>query len=138
MQTDPQTRPDETIDLGAIAAVVTGGSRGIGRAIALALAARGARVAITGRSEQDLQAAAAEGSGRIHPVRADVSQPDQAASAIDTAARAFGGFDVLVNNAGVGRFGNAVDMSVEHWQDVINTNLSGVFYCTRAAIPHLR
>jgi NAD(P)-dependent dehydrogenase (short-subunit alcohol dehydrogenase family) len=96
-------------------------------------------VAITGRNETDLKAAAAAAApGAIHPLRADVSQPDQAASAIDRATRELGGLDVLINNAGVGRFANTSDMAIEQWQDVINTNLSGVFYCTRAALPHLR
>jgi 3-oxoacyl-[acyl-carrier protein] reductase len=132
MDSAPQTTPP---DLSALAAVVTGGSRGIGRAIAGALAARGARVAITGRSDDDLRAAS---GGTIHPVRADVSRPDEAASAIDSAAQKFGGLDLLVNNAGVGWFANAADMTIDAWQEIIGTNLSGVFYCSRAAIPHLR
>jgi NAD(P)-dependent dehydrogenase (short-subunit alcohol dehydrogenase family) len=57
---------------------------------------------------------------------------------VDQAAAAFGGLDVLVNNAGVGMFGNVADFSVEDWDRLVATNLSGVFYCTRAAIPHLR
>jgi NAD(P)-dependent dehydrogenase (short-subunit alcohol dehydrogenase family) len=138
MPTDPQTSQDGVRDLNGLTAVVTGGSRGIGRAIAVAMAGSGARVVITGRSEKDLEEAAAAVPGAIRPVRADVSQPDQAASAIDRAARELGGLDVLINNAGVGRFANTSEMAIEQWQDVINTNLSGVFYCTRAALPHLR
>jgi NAD(P)-dependent dehydrogenase (short-subunit alcohol dehydrogenase family) len=137
MQTDPRTAAAAR-DLTGLAVLVTGGSRGIGRAIADALAARGARVAITGRGERDLQAAASASAGALHPIRADVSIPGDAAAAVDRAAQALGGLDVLVNNAGVGRFANAADMSVDDWQDVIGTNLSGVFYCCRAAIPHLR
>jgi NAD(P)-dependent dehydrogenase (short-subunit alcohol dehydrogenase family) len=117
--------------------VVTGGSKGIGRAIAEALAAAGARVVITGRNGSDLQAAERAVEG-LYAVRADVSQPDQAESAIDEAARKFGGLDILVNNAGVGRFANTADMPIDQWQEVIGTNLSGVFYCSRAAVPHLR
>ena len=132
METAPQT---ETTDLNAIAALVTGGSRGIGRAIAVALAARGAQVVITGRSDEALHAASGE---RIHPVRADVSRPEQAAAAIDSAAEKLGGLDLLVNNAGVGWFANVADMTTESWQEIIETNLSGVFYCSRAVIPHLR
>jgi len=132
MDTAPQTAPP---DLSALAAVITGGSRGIGRAIAGALASHGAHVAITGRSDDDLRAAS---GGTIHPVRADVSRPDQAAAAIDSAAQKFGGLDLLVNNAGVGWFASTADMTVDSWQEIIGTNLSGVFYCSRAAIPHLR
>jgi len=137
MDTAPQTRiaqPDAP-DLSALAAVITGGSRGIGRAIAAALAGRGARVAITGRREDDLRDA---GGGNIHPVRADVSRPDEAAAAIESAAQTLGGLDLLVNNAGVGWFANVAEMTTESWQELIGTNLSGVFYCSRAAIPHLR
>ena len=128
----PQTTGD---DLGTLAAVVTGGSRGIGRAIAAALAARGAQVAITGRTEDDLRAAS---GGGIHPVRADVGRPEQAAAAIDAAVLKLGGLDLLVNNAGVGWFGNVADMTTDQWQEIIGTNLSAAFYCSRAAIPHLR
>jgi NAD(P)-dependent dehydrogenase (short-subunit alcohol dehydrogenase family) len=67
-----------------------------------------------------------------------VRSPEQAAGAIDAAVGRFGGLDVLVNNAGIGAFVNVADMSIEHWQQVIETNLSGVFYCSHAAIPHLR
>ena len=125
-------------DLVSLVAVVTGGSRGIGHAIAKTLAARGARVVITGRNERHLDAAARELPETIHAVRADVSKPDEAARAIERAVQTFGGLDVLVNNAGVGVFANVADMTIEQWHQVIDTNLSGVFYCTHAALPHLR
>jgi NAD(P)-dependent dehydrogenase (short-subunit alcohol dehydrogenase family) len=133
----------QRFELASAVAVVTGGSRGIGFAVASALASAGARVAITGRNRQQLQDAArrieqsATGS-TVHTVAADVGSPEDAARAIDTAASAFGGLDVLVNNAGVGRFVDVADMSAEQWQETIATNLSGVFYCCRAAIPHLK
>jgi NAD(P)-dependent dehydrogenase (short-subunit alcohol dehydrogenase family) len=113
-------------------AVVTGGSKGIGAAIARALAEAGASVVSTSRS----------GSGTSTPsiaqVRADVRVPDEAARAIEDAVSRFGGLDILVNNAGVGLFANVAEMSVDEWQQVIETNLNGVFYCCRAAIPHMR
>jgi 3-oxoacyl-[acyl-carrier protein] reductase len=119
-------------------AVVTGGSRGIGLAIARAFVSRGARVVITGRDQKHLDEAAASAPEAMHAVRADVGKPEEALRAIDAAVQRFGGLDVLVNNAGVGRFANAVDMTVAQWQQTIDTNLSGVFYCCHAAIPHLR
>lgn len=122
-------------------ALVTGGSRGIGFAIATALAEAGACVAITGRDQAQLDTAAAE-LGRYGPtvlaLRGDVGRPDEARRAVADAAEALNGLDILVNNAGVGLFANVADMSVEQWQQVIDTNLSGVFYCCSAAIPHLR
>ena len=113
-------------------ALVTGGSRGIGAAIAQALAAAGASVVSTSRS----------GGGRtasnLVQLEADVRRPEDADRAVQETVRAFGGLDILVNNAGVGAFVNVADMTVEQWQQVIDTNLSGVFYCCRAAIPELR
>ena len=119
-------------------AVVTGGSRGIGLAIVKALSARGARVVLTGRDQKQLDAARSISPDSVLPVRADVTNPQDASRAIDAAVQAFGGLDVLVNNAGVGQFAPVADMSIEQWREVIDTNLSGVFYCSRAAIPHLR
>jgi NAD(P)-dependent dehydrogenase (short-subunit alcohol dehydrogenase family) len=127
--------------------IVTGGSKGIGLAIAQALLARGGQVAIGARSEADLRAAtrtlAGDGANpaipeRLLTVRADVRDPADAVKLVDETTRRFGGVDVLVNNAGVGRFANVADMSVEAWRDVIDTNLSGVFYCTRAVLPAMR
>jgi NAD(P)-dependent dehydrogenase (short-subunit alcohol dehydrogenase family) len=118
---------------------VTGGSRGIGLSIAAALVERGARVVITGRDQKHLDEAAAQFSkDALRAVRADVGKADEAGRAIDAAVEHFGGLDVLVNNAGVGHFAHVADMSAGDWQEVIDTNLSGVFYCSAAAIPHLK
>lgn len=123
-------------------AIVTGGSRGIGFAIAGALIGAGASVVITGRDQAHLDGARGAlgqpASSRIRTVRADVQSPEQSARGMAEAVEAFGGLDILVNNAGVGIFGNVADMPLEQWQQVIGTNLSGVFYCCHAAIPHLR
>ena len=118
-------------DLTGKVALVTGGSKGIGLAIAQALADAGASVISTSRS-------GGESTGKIRQVRADVRKYDDAASAVNEAVKAFGGLDILINNAGVGVFANVADMSVEQWHQVIETNLNGVFYCCHAAIPHLR
>ena len=120
-------------------AVVTGGSRGIGLAIAAAFLERGARVAIAGRDQKSLDAAVSRFStDALLPVQADVGNPDDARRLIDAAVERFGGLDVLVNNAGVGHFANVADMSTGDWRKVIDTNLSGVFYCCAAALPHLK
>ena len=132
------------MDLRGRVAVVTGGSRGIGLAIAEALAEGGCRVVITGRDQQQLEAAtrglekSAAEPGSVHAVRADVRNAREAAGAVDTAVRRFGALDVLVNNAGVGLFVDVSAMAVADWDQVIETNLSGVFYCCHAALPHLR
>jgi 3-oxoacyl-[acyl-carrier protein] reductase len=124
------------------AALVTGGSRGIGLAIAGACLSRGASVVITGRDDAHLAAATKElakhWGERVHGVRADVRDPDDAAKAIEACAKRFNGLDILINNAGVGVFAPVADMDVRQWHDVIETNLSGVFFCCHAAIPHMR
>ncbi len=123
--------------------VVTGGSRGIGLAIARTLLERGAQVAITATSDATLRAGAAElekvsAAGAVLPIRADVRRREQVEQAIEDAARHFGGLDALVNNAGIGVFRPVADMTDEEWHRVIDTNLTGVFYCCRAVLPHLR
>jgi NAD(P)-dependent dehydrogenase (short-subunit alcohol dehydrogenase family) len=130
------------IDLTGKVAVVTGGSRGIGFAIARRLRKQGAAVVIAGTREQSVSRAVRElqgagGDSDVLGVRADVQYAD-VENLIETSVRKFGGVDVLVNNAGVGLWCAVADMSVEQWQRVIETNLTGVFYCCRAALPHLR
>jgi NADP-dependent 3-hydroxy acid dehydrogenase YdfG len=124
--------------LDRIVALVTGGSKGIGFAIARALVSAGASVAITGRDRKDLDRAQGELGPRAVAVAADVRQPTEVQAAVREPVDRFGGLDVLVNNAGVGLFKNAADMSLAEWQTVIDTNLTGVFYYCHAAIPHLR
>ena len=112
-------------------ALVTGGTRGIGAAIVEALASAGASVVSTSRS-------GGASSGSIRTIAADVRKPESAAAAVEECVSAFGGLDILINNAGVGLFSSVADMSIEEWHDVIDTNLNGVFYCCHAAIPQMR
>ena len=121
-------------------AIVTGGSKGIGFAIAHALLERGMSVTITARHDADLRRAAEKlGAGdRLLTLTADVRDEAAARRIVDDTVKRFGGLHVLVNNAGVGKFANVADMTPEAWRDVIDTNLTGVFYCTHAALPALR
>jgi 3-oxoacyl-[acyl-carrier protein] reductase len=123
-------------------ALVTGGSRGIGRAIARALVAEGAKVVITGRSEAHLSAACRDiesaGPGKVESVPADVRIYADMERAVGAAVTRFGGLDMLINNAGVGVFADVAEMTPEQWSDVIDTNLTGVYNACHAAIPLLR
>ena len=117
-------------------AVVTGSSRGIGRAIALRLAKAGVRIVVNYRSSQAAASEVVEqiraGGGEAIHVQADVSQVDQAQALIDAAKNAFGRVDILVNNAGTTRDTLIMRMSEEDWDVVIDTNLKGTFNCIKA------
>jgi 3-oxoacyl-[acyl-carrier protein] reductase len=121
--------------------IVTGGSRGIGLAIASAFAQSGYHVAITGRDARALAAAEKQlltHGGNVLASRTDVRDYAAVESFVDAVVKKFGGIDVLVNNAGVGAFAPVDEMSLEDWHRVIDTNLNAVFYCTKLALPHLR
>jgi 3-oxoacyl-[acyl-carrier protein] reductase len=124
------------IDLTGKTALVTGGSRGIGRAIALRLATQGADVAFTYRGNAAAAAdttAAIEGLGRkALAIQADASQPDTAETVVKTTLDAFGKVDILVNNAGVTRDDLIMRMSPEDWRLVLETNLFGAFWMIKA------
>jgi NAD(P)-dependent dehydrogenase (short-subunit alcohol dehydrogenase family) len=120
-------------------AVVTGGSRGIGRAVAQRLLGAGAAVVITGTKQENLDAAIETmPGGKAIAVRADVRKYADIDAALTRAVSTFGGLDILVNNAGVGVFKPVAETTVEDWHTVIDTNLSGVFYGCHAALPHLK
>lgn len=122
-------------------AVVTGSSKGIGYAIAAALAAADANVVVSARHAGEVRTAARKldeaGAGRVIGVPCDMRSYDDVRKLI-AATDELGGLDVLVNNAGVGGFAPTDEISVEQWETIIGTNLTGVFYACREAIPRLR
>jgi 3-oxoacyl-[acyl-carrier protein] reductase len=114
---------------------VTGASRGIGRASAEALADEGVRVAIGYREDKDGAAAASALCPGSIVVRIDVTSPESVAEAFDEIEKAMGPVEVLVNNAGLRRDGLLMRMKERDWDDVIATNLTGAFRCTKRALP---
>ncbi len=123
-------------------AVVTGGGRGIGRACAIELAREGASVIVNYVSNADAAEATRdvihEFGGTVVLVKANVADADEAGDVVETAVEELGKIDILVNNAGVNRDRTIARLSVEEWDEVIQTDLSSMFYCTRAAVPHMR
>ena len=118
--------------------VVTGGNRGIGRGIARALVAEGATVALTARRREEADEAARELGGHTRGFVCDVRREEQVERLFAQVESDLGGTDVLVNNAGIGVFGPLAEMKTEDWRAVIETNVNGIFYCCRAAIPQMR
>jgi NAD(P)-dependent dehydrogenase (short-subunit alcohol dehydrogenase family) len=122
-------------------ALVTGGSRGIGRAIALRLAAMGAAVAICGRDSNPLNEASRELSrsgGRVFSKVADVTRSGDIDDLVAETEAALGAISILVNNAGIGVFGPAHEKTEADWDRVLNTNLKSVFLVSRAVIPSMK
>ncbi len=117
--------------------LVTGSTRGIGRAVAGLFAGEGARVAVTGRSRDTAEAVARElGAGALG-IGLDVADPGNVASSVDRVLEAWGRVDVLVNNAGITRDTLALRMKLDDWQAVISTNLTGAFLCAKACLRHM-
>jgi NAD(P)-dependent dehydrogenase (short-subunit alcohol dehydrogenase family) len=124
-----------------MSAIVTGGTRGIGLAIARALLTDGRSVTITGRHRSGVDEAVRQlgvSSDRLAGEAVDVRDREAVDRLVEGAVRRFGRLDVLINNAGVGAFADAAAMTDDQWATVIGTNLTGVFYCTRAAIAAMR
>ncbi len=129
------------MDLIGKSAVVTGGTKGIGYAIAEALLKSGAKVLICGRTKPDVQSAAEKLSahGEVEAASCDVRNEDQVRMLLEYCAASFGGVDILINNAGMGYFGKTVEeMTGEEFRQTLETNLFGVFYACHHAIPHLK
>ena len=121
-------------------AIVTGGNRGIGRAIAEALLREGAMVTICGRTHSSVERTVNElgGPPKVFGRAADVSDADAVADLFKFADENMGGLNILVNNAGIGIFRQVGELTLEDWRATLDINLTGVFYCCREAIPRLR
>lgn len=121
-------------------AIITGGGRGLGRATALAFAKEGIDVAITGRNEAVLKATTKEleilGIHAIYEVF-DIANYAAVKTGIKNIIDTFGSVDILVNNAGIAAFGSVNEMDVEHWSQIIQTNLMGMYYVTKEVLPYL-
>lgn len=122
-------------------ALVTGGGRGLGKAVAVALANEGVNVGITGRNEESLKTTVAEleklGVKAAYSVF-DVEEMAQVEQGVASIASHLGSIDILINNAGVGDFGSFEEMPVETWEKVMKVNLFGVYYVAKAVLPYLK
>lgn len=123
-------------------ALITGGTKGIGRGVAEALLELGMNVAITSRTLTAAEKAAEElnkkGKGKALGVKADVRSMESQVQAVDAVIKEFGQLDVLVANAGLGHFASIDELTVDQWQETIETNLTGVFYSVKASLNELK
>lgn len=124
------------------AAIVTGGTKGIGRAIAEALAREGVNLCISARKADEVEQVVSElsdtGEGEVIGAVCDVREYDEVKALIEHSVTEFGGVDILINNAGIGIFGKVEDLSPDEFRAVLETNLFGVFYCCHEAIPEMK
>lgn len=121
-------------------ALVTGAGKGIGKAIAIALAKEGVHVGLVARTENDLQQAASEINAlgvKSIIATADISNINAVNWAVEKVEAALGPIDILINNAGTGTFGKFLDLSPEVWEQQVKVNLFGVYYTTRAVLPQM-
>ena len=121
-------------------AFVTGGARGIGKATAIALAKEGVNVGLLARTEATLKEVATEIEGlgvKVAYAAADVSSKEQVEAAIEALTKELGTADILINSAGIATFGTVSEMDPEEWKQIIDTNLMGTYYVTRAVLPQL-
>jgi len=121
-------------------ALITGAGKGIGKALAIAFAKEGISVALLSRTTTDLEEVAEQVRAfgvEALVVKADVSNLNSVNKAADKVLKSFGTIDILVNNAGIGKFGNFMDLEPSAWEQVININLMGAYYITRAFLPQM-
>lgn len=133
---------DVTQSIDGQAAIVTGASAGIGEATAHALAREGADIVLAARRRERLEGIAdrlrTEHGAETLVVPTDVRNEDEVEDLVGTTVDAFGGLDLLVNNAGLARGGPVEDLSTEEYRTMMDTNVDGMFFAARAAVPHLR
>lgn len=126
--------------LNAKVAIVTGGARGIGKATAIALAKEGVNVGLLARTEATLKEVAAEIESlgvKVAYVAVDITSQEQVEAAVEALKNKLGPADILINSAGVATFGTLLEMDPEEWKGMIDTNLMGTYYVTRAVLPQL-
>lgn len=127
-------------DLQGKKAIVTGGSRGLGKAVAIALAQQGVDVAIIGRNEASLIDAAAEIAAfdtQVLYVEADVTNAKAIEEGVQYIVETFGKIDILINNAGIAAFGSFLEMDTAQWQAIMDVNVMGIYHITKAVLPHM-
>ena len=121
-------------------ALITGAGRGIGKATAIAFAKEGIHVGLVGRSLENLQQVAEElkqYNVKVAVASANVADLDSITKAVDTIRGELGAIDILVNNAGISKFGGFMDLTPEEWTNIIDVNVKGVYYTTRAVLPEM-
>ncbi len=129
------------LDLHGRIALVTGSTRGIGKVVAETLSNLGATIVISGRQEKDVRAVTTvmkHDNRNVFGFACDVRRSESVSQLFDYLEQKTSGLDILINNAGVGIFGHMSELTPEQWDQVIQTNLNSVFYCSRAAIPLFR
>ena len=124
-------------------ALITGAGKGLGKAVALALAAEGVNLALLSRTESDLLAVAEEATKineniTIAYVMADITDSHAVEEAVATLKKEIGEIHILVNNAGTGKFGKFMELETEDWENIIKTNLFGAYYVTRQLLPDMQ
>ncbi len=128
------------IDLKDKVVIVTGAGRGIGKAIALSFAKEQPRLVLASRTKSDLEKVAQDAianGAEVLVVPTDVTREDEVRTLVEAAHQKFGRIDILVNNAGIGINAKVVDMRTEDFQSMFEVNVKGVFFCTRAVLPHM-
>lgn len=121
-------------------AIITGAARGIGKATAVALAKEGVNVGLIARTESTLKEVAAELEGmgvKVAYAAADIASKEQVEAAVETLKNELGPADILINNAGIATFGTVLEMDPAEWKGMIDTNVLGTYYVTRAVLPQL-